>query len=182
MGPRLQERGVCRTVTRATFPDGGFNGAALTRARSCRLYLRHPTQILSFNGAALTRARSWRHNASARRWQTRFNGAALTRARSSEPAGLLPPPLGALQWGRAYKSAEFEERMPLLVEREIASMGPRLQERGVTPSHETIQEDSYELQWGRAYKSAELRRVKAIIVLIVSLQWGRAYKSAEFRL
>ncbi len=60
-----------------------------------------------------------------------FNGAALTRARSSVQGrrrGHLREPL---QWGRAYKSAELRNQVPNFVLTGMASMGPRLQERGV---------------------------------------------------
>ena len=107
MGPRLQERGVGDARYRRRYRRAGFNGAALTRARSSdpvafindnsteasmgpRLQERGVELLpeafrlflCSFNGAALTRARSFLWPQRSRSGTSRFNGAALTRARS----------------------------------------------------------------------------------------------------
>ena len=94
-----------------------------------------------------------------------------------------PPPIYApLQWGRAYKSAEFRHPPRKPTRRQSASMGPRLQERGV--SAETLMpiNSLIMLQWGRAYKSAELSAAPAKGSAAPALQWGRAYKSAELEM
>ena len=133
MGPRLQERGVRRRRRRRKRRRRRFNGAALTRARS------------SFCGDSNGRAIG---NASmGPRLQERgvfllgsiicvprdgFNGAALTRARSSRNNMSYHVTLIKLQWGRAYKSAELTDITQGGYRALNASMGPRLQERGVS--------------------------------------------------
>ena len=108
-----------------------------------------------------------------------------------------------LQWGRAYKSAELAGGDCQQSRETPASMGPRLQERGVSSRDGHIRPSSWSfngaaltrarsysnlrmptkprwaLQWGRAYKSAELQVMTMKQELRERLQWGRAYKSAE---
>ena len=62
-----------------------------------------------------------------------------------------------LQWGRAYKSAEFINLFYFMTTGGV-------------------------LQWGRAYKSAEFALARRVFGTDPKLQWGRAYKSAEFSL
>ncbi len=110
MGPRLQERGVSSHAT-SRFKSGLASMGPRLQERGVRLCARCN-----------------------RVTNQRFNGAALTRARSfGDPAQQLAP-RRALQWGRAYKSAEFVEKERILVTARSASMGPRLQERGVKVS------------------------------------------------
>ncbi len=87
--------------------------------------------------------------------------------------------VSSLQWGRAYKSAEFRLRLVSDSHGHRASMGPRLQERGVSTKTTLRSNPLSGLQWGRAYKSAELRSSEASPDMQRMLQWGRAYKSAE---
>ena len=131
MGPRLQERGVPASLSLPAKIVQGFNGAALTRARSCfPLAFRSPLHR-SFNGAALTRARSWERSearsgaSGALQWGRAYKSAEFPDSRPRELEGQ------ALQWGRAYKSAEFKIHLCGFAGGSGASMGPRLQERGV---------------------------------------------------
>ena len=204
-----------------------FNGAALTRARSLtnqhnslrdeeklqwgRAYKsaelerkrRYELRDKRFNGAALTRARSLSFSEKRRERERSFNGAALTRARSSEESAWIEKCSNWLQWGRAYKSAEFGSGMasvfpPLVLQwgrayksaeltafgsskniGQWASMGPRLQERGVR--HLGI---AQALRM-RSFNGAALTRARSSFGSSKNvggwqrLQWGRAYKSAE---
>ena len=153
------------------------------RAYKSAELLHHPNDIL----------RSWEG----------FNGAALTRARSSNPQLLFQFETMKLQWGRAYKSAELRDAEVPAIYSGRASMGPRLQERGVrfplflppiplssfngaaltrarsSRSMGLILRLLHMLQWGRAYKSAELQPFQSPKEEAKPLQWGRAYKSAE---
>ena len=81
------------------------------------------------------------------------------------PNEYLHPPEGfdRLQWGRAYKSAEFGPSMVDVCGRQGASMGPRLQERGVefTLRKETRERMSFNgaaLTRARSCHAVRLRR------------------------
>ena len=181
MGPRLQERGVSASAGEAKRQQHQLQwGRAYKSAELDNYPAGDVTGGKSFNGAALTRARSscWLTPASG--FDNSFNGAALTRARSSEDFQISRRPSDA------------------------ASMGPRLQERGVQCAIQCFPGDgicfngaaltrarSYSiganaytlggrLQWGRAYKSAEFCPSRSPRHWQRGLQWGRAYKSAEF--
>ena len=107
MGPRLQERGLHKLLFVFVIlfkPSMGprLQERGLGLSLGLRLLL-----VWAFNGAALTRARSSPSGRVARVDVSCFNGAALTRARSSKKRQAESP--GVIN----------------------ASMGPRLQERGV---------------------------------------------------
>ena len=84
-----------------------------------------------------------------------------------------------LQWGRAYKSAEFRNLLGIHVRIPSASMGPRLQERGVQQPHFNCYEKMF------SFNGAALTRARSYSRRLIEaeqeekLQWGRAYKSAE---
>ncbi len=107
MGPRLQERGVQSGQTRMNRHEKSFNGAALTRARSFA-----PESISTTRRLLL-------------QWGRAYKSAELDTSLGRETLRRQ------LQWGRAYKSAEFPKRAANAASAAIASMGPRLQERGV---------------------------------------------------
>src|SRR3989442_992389 len=107
MGPRSIERGIGANSQGREVAEGGFNGAALDRAR---------------NRAPAPRSAPTAH---------RFNGAALDRARNPRllsEQGLTSAEV--LQWGRARSSAE-SPHLPLDHACVQASMGPRSIERGI---------------------------------------------------
>ena len=106
MGPRSEERGnaVARPAEQPC--DAGFNGAALRGARKP-----HGDR------------RSWLAAA-------RFNGAALRGARKQIDSRRNPRCVGALQWGRAPRSAETHRSQLAQASEAGASMGPRSEERG----------------------------------------------------
>src|SRR5579885_1360100 len=104
------------------------------------------------------------------------------RARTSAEMVLLQFPglaLLGLQWGRARMSAEIDGMTPAEVEREIASMGPRSDERGNELLVLDHRKDFAELQWGRARMSAEMPSRAPRWSANRALQWGRARMSAE---
>src|SRR5579883_3308176 len=84
-----------------------------------------------------------------------------------------------LHWGRARMSAEIDGMTPAEVEREIASMGPRSDERGNELLVLDHRKDFAELQWGRARMSAEMPSRAPRWSANRALEWGRARMSAE---
>ncbi len=188
------------------YPAGdGFNGAALTRARSCiggAKLLYFPK--LASMGPRLQERGVWRFGGfgglsrQALQWGRAYKSAELS-AQSPEVARAT-----TLQWGRAYKSAELNRQMRVSPRTLIASMGPRLQERGVTWIRHThchsenasmgprLQERGVQLRdmpdadSDGSFNGAALTRARSLLgqyslnAYLVTLQWGRAYKSAEF--
>ena len=181
MGPRLQERGVVQNFTPRAGTGPGFNGAALTRARSYARKAPDRRTNDRFNGAALTRARSYSEKGGPTVNCLRFNGAALTRARSSIYAASMLRSTAMLQWGRAYKSAELQHSWQQLAVCGMGFNGAALTRARSSLASAKTQTISGKLQWGRAYKSAELQLSRRRCNRREELQWGRAYKSAEFR-
>ena len=135
MGPRLQERGVDNNPMEVCKRLSGFNGAALTRARSYPQKSASPPEKKDASmGPRLQERGVLAAVGTVIAGSSCFNGAALTRARSYGQTTTSAQPHIALQWGRAYKSAELENFKVKASPNFLASMGPRLQERGVIPS------------------------------------------------
>ncbi len=84
-----------------------------------------------------------------------------------------------LQWGRACLSAETGRSVDPIGQMLIASMGPRLFERGDAALVCANLQEMEKLQWGRACLSAETEGTCAPFVRPEELQWGRACLSAE---
>ncbi len=84
-----------------------------------------------------------------------------------------------LQWGRAYKSAEFNELLRANPRKRLLQWGRAYKSAELTM---TLLQPCWlqKLQWGRAYKSAEFLISLLLKSALMLLQWGRAYKSAEF--
>ena len=148
-----------------------------------------------FNGAALTRARSFTATPNTAKLMRLLQWGRAYKSAELSAAGSDPPPAFQLQWGRAYKSAEFADFFstflcpfwlqwgrayksaefwrgkPTDIWQPAASMGPRLQERGVMHRHSQSNTGRNQLQWGRAYKSAELPEVvaPAVVKMLASM-------------
>jgi len=59
-----------------------------------------------------------------------FNGAALFQARKYETIDITSEVIRALQWGRAFSSAEMRPLSRIMTRIASASMGPRFFKRG----------------------------------------------------
>ena len=162
MGPRLQERGVKGRIKQCGMPMVSFNGAALTRARSCRLSdQRNRFQASLQWGRAYKSAELifWfaRHRLRLRASMgPRLQERGVKAARAAEKATTLA------SMGPRLQERGVADRHRRVGHREIASMGPRLQERGVSKQQAAGGKLDGGLQWGRAYKSAELYYVTGL--------------------
>ena len=182
MGPRLQERGVSEAKRQQRQRRRSFNGAALTRARSSITPAQTNEKIYGFNGAALTRARSYQLASLSLpaglmlQWGRAYKSAEFQHDLKCNRL------LAELQWGRAYKSAELARQARQAVVAEVASMGPRLQERGVEVSPSLQVKIAGGFNGAALTRARSFRELKTLTNFRGGLQWGRAYKSAELRL
>ena len=112
MGPRLQERGVERRQHESEMPLNASMGPRLQE----RGVFRDSIDQTTPNAASM--------------------GPRLQERGVRSIRGGFHQQIVRLQWGRAYKSAEFDTPTDILDSPFPASMGPRLQERGVSFSIE----------------------------------------------
>ena len=150
MGPRLVERGKASVGVRRAAKSAASMGPRLVE-----------------RGKPKTPRGSWARSSG-------FNGAALGRARKGRKHADPGSCYGRLQWGRAWLSAESShlELVGKLVA--VASMGPRLVERGKQSDRESVPCHQRPLQWGRAWLSAESYSFASLPSGGAPLQWGRA--------
>ena len=107
---------------------GGFNGAALRRARKLQLVMELGPVRLQWGRDPKIAEASGRDRKAV--WQThRFNGAALRRSRKWLQSRATSHGI-ELQWGRDPKSAEIGTASRSLRSSCAASMGPRSDDRG----------------------------------------------------
>ncbi len=181
MGPRLQERGVNRLTLFFRINPKASMGPRLQERGVLTLRLPRQQPQKSFNGAALTRARSYviRNSYLLRVYRLQWG-------RAYKSAELRPPRNGTLglrssrlQWGRAYKSAEFPGDAREAGVKRPASMGPRLQERGVRSTRSTIRGKEVRFNGAALTRARSLLSGNTPFLSNSMLQWGRAYKSAE---
>ncbi len=158
MGPRLQERGVLEILAEPKITAESLQWGRAYKSAELKEYSENEiSSFHGFNGAALTRARSSvRVHGRGQAAGLASMGPRLQERGVSFSVAFLPEFAEELQWGRAYKSAEFPLRRSQGFSGFSASMGPRLQERGVDGISWHGTRISGVLQWGRAYKSAEL--------------------------
>ena len=179
MGPRPEDRG--EEFGGWAIPDPGvcFNGATARRPWRVRGASDSHALLDSFNGA--TARRPWR-GGSLSFLQTSpycFNGATARR-----PWRAQPPPLGGLrttglQWGHGPKTVESIGGPIAPPPRGTASMGPRPEDRGETPTSSGPGTRS------RGFNGATARRPWRgaasgdTLARPTPLQWGHGPKTVE---
>ena len=87
-----------------------------------------------------------------------FNGAALSEARKPASEATVWFPITALQWGRAFGSAETGPDSCRPIARRQCFNGAALSEARKPPVALTNAIIAFSLQWGRAFGSAETAR------------------------